>query len=226
MSTASLVTDTDPARHVADGAAGIAVCLCRDAAMLWRAQRLRYDVYCRELGRWSPHADAAKQIIADELDATGRTFIALDGDEVVGTLRVNLSVDGLLGGLESLYGMPHSEHHPHATAICTKFIVTRAHRGGPTAPGLIAAAVRLGRRHGIRESYIDCIPPLLPYYRALGFRETGASFLHCENGPSLAMVLDVARDGDRLCREVRSTRSRPDASHASIRSQGRPGERS
>jgi CRP-like cAMP-binding protein len=180
----------------------IVVLMCRTDEMLERAQRLRYEVYCEELGRKSPYADDARRIIRDDLDAFGNTFIALDGDELLGTLRTNEAALGPLGVLEDLYGMNASVHHPRATAVCTKFVVRKSKRGGATAFKLIAAVVRYGLERGVKECYIDCIPSLLPYYRAMGFIPCGPQFLHRENGPSEPLRLDLEKHGKRLSTEM------------------------
>ena len=182
-------------------APAIDVYLCRTKEMLEGAKRLRYEVYCIELGRQSPYADHDRKIITDELDAFGNTFVAVENGEIIGTMRSNLAVDGPLGILEDLYGMKASGHHPHATGICTKFIVMESKRGSPAALRLIAAVVRYGLNRNVKECYIDCIPALLPYYKAMGFRVSGESFLHRENGPSVPMMLDLAKCGSRLSRE-------------------------
>jgi hypothetical protein len=181
--------------------AEVAVHLCRSLEMIAKAQRLRYQVYCEELGRTSPHADHERRIITDSLDAFAHTFVALEGDEPIATLRGNLAAEGSLGLLEELYGMRNSPRHPAATAICTKFVVTKEKRGGPAALRLIAAMVRFGLRHGVEECYIDSIPALIHYYKALGFKVTGEAFFHRENGPSFPMALDVTRHGSRLSRD-------------------------
>jgi hypothetical protein len=128
-------------------------------------------------------------------------FIAVEAGETIGTLRGNASADSELGALEELYGMRRSPHHPEATSICSKFIVRKSKRGGAAGRKLIAAMVRYGLRNQIKECYIDCIPVLLPYYKALGFKITGSKFFHPENGPSHPMVLDVVKHGDALSRE-------------------------
>jgi CRP-like cAMP-binding protein len=179
----------------------IDVYLCRNSELLESAQRLRYAVYCEELGRKSPYADHERKVITDHLDDFGQTFIALDAGETIGTLRGNRSTDGPLGVLEDIYGMRASPHHPEATGVCTKFIVKKSRRGGPAAIKLISALTRYGLERGVRECYIDCIPGLLPYYKALGFQITGPKFFHRENGPSYPMVLDLARYGPRLSRD-------------------------
>ena len=176
----------------------IEVHLCRNKEMLERAQRLRYHVYCEELGRQSPYADHDRRIISDDLDETGHTFVAVEAGETIGTIRGNATSDGPLGILEELYGMRASPHHPAATAICTKFIITRARRGSLASLKLIAALVRYGTRYPIKQCYIDCIPALLPYYKAIGFTQSGPLFFHRENGPSYPMVIDLERHGKRL----------------------------
>lgn len=180
----------------------IDVYLCRSQAMLESAQRLRYDVYCQELGRNSPYADHDKRVITDHLDETGHVFIAVEARETIGTLRGNVPSEGSVGVLEELYGMRKSPHYPAATAVCTKFIVRKSRRGGPAAMKLIAAMVRYGARRDMKECYIDCVPQLLPYYKALGFRVVGPRFFHRENGPSYPMMVDLVKHGSRLSRDL------------------------
>ena len=182
--------------------ADIEVLLCRTPELLEKAQRLRYEVYCDELGRRSPYADHDRRIITDDLDAFGQTFVALEKGEVIGTVRGNLSALGSLGVLEDQYGMKTSPHHPRDTAIGTKFIVRKSSRGGPAVFKLIAALVRFGAQNGVKECYVDCIPKLLPYYRAMGFVPAGERFLHRENGPSDPLKLDVVKHGARLTGEM------------------------
>jgi len=183
------------------GGHSIDVLMCRNSDMLERAQRLRYEVYCGELGRNSPHADHDRKTIADELDRFGTTFIAVADGETIGTLRGNFSSEGPLGHIEDLYGMRGSHHHPHATAVCTKFIVKKSKRGGPAAVKLISALSGFGMRARVEECYIDCVPALVPYYKAMGFTIVGRKFFHRENGPSYPMKVDFARHGKRLSRE-------------------------
>lgn len=186
---------------VADESA-IDVLLCREEAMLATAMQLRYEVYCVELGRESPFADHDARTISDSLDTFGNTFVAVDRSETIGTLRSNLSREGDLGHLEEIYGMRHSPHHPEATAICTKFIVRKSRRGSMAATRLVSAMVSFGLRNGIKACYIDSIPDLLPYYRALGFTPSGRVFFHRENGPSHPMVLDLTVHGEQLAKET------------------------
>jgi predicted GNAT family N-acyltransferase len=175
--------------------------LCRDKNMLENAKRLRYQVYCQELQRNSPYADHENKTISDDLDRFGHTFVAVEAAEIIGTLRTNFASQGPLGILTELYGMTTSPYHPEATCICTKFIVKRSRRGSAAASRLISALVRFGVQHSMKECFIDCVPTLLHYYKALGFTVAGKTFFHRENGPSVPMRLDVARHGATLSQE-------------------------
>lgn len=180
--------------------AGVEVRLCRNAEMLHQAQRIRYEVYCEELGRSSPFADADKRIIADDLDTFAHVLVALLGDEPVGTMRLNRAGEGPLGPLAELYGMHNSGHHPDFTSVCTKFIVRKAHRYSQASFKLMATAVDFGMRSKVKESFIDCIPQLLPFYMSMGFRQSAPAFLHRENGRSVPLMLDIERYAPRINR--------------------------
>jgi CRP-like cAMP-binding protein len=178
----------------------IEVRLCRNAQMLREAQRLRYEVYCEELGRSSPFADKEKRIIADDLDTFAKVLIAVQGEEIVGTMRLNAAGEGSLGALVELYGMKNSIHHPEATSVCTKFIVKKAHRYSQASFKLMATSVEFGVRNKLKDCFIDCIPQLLPFYMSLGFRQSAPAFLHRENGRSIPLVLDIERYAPRITR--------------------------
>ncbi|MEC9367249.1 MAG: GNAT family N-acetyltransferase [Pseudomonadota bacterium] len=179
----------------------VEVHLCRNKEMVEQAARLRYAIYCEELGRSSPYADHERKTISDGLDSFGHTFIATENDEIIGTIRGNWAAEGDLGVLKDLYGMTPSRHYPERSGICTKYMVKKERRRGPAALSLVAALTRYGLRRGASECYIDCVPPLLPYYRAMGFVPSGEAFFHYENGTSLPLRLDLERHGRKLSRE-------------------------
>lgn len=178
----------------------VEVRLCRNAEMLREAQRIRYEVYCDELGRTSPFADPEQRIIADDLDTFAHVLIALQGDEPVGTMRLNRAKEGSLGSLVELYGMQKSLHHPEATSVCTKFIVRKAHRYSQASFKLMATSVDIGIRSKVKDCFIDCIPQLLPFYMSMGFRQSAPAFLHRENGRSIPLMLDLERYAPRINR--------------------------
>jgi predicted GNAT family N-acyltransferase len=188
--------DEEPARE----ANTAEIVLCQTPELLHSAQQIRYQIYCGELGRTSPFADAEKGIIADELDEAGHVLLALDNGVPVATLRMNMRRDGSLGLLEDLYGMAQSPHHPEGTAICTKFIVKKSHRLGQFCFRLMSTAVEMAQRYDIKHCYIDCIPELRPFYATLGFAQSGPAFLHRENGRSYPLMLDIDRYARRIAR--------------------------
>jgi len=174
--------------------------LCRNLQMLRDAQRIRYEVYCEELGRTSPFADHEQRLIADDLDTFAHVLLAVEGETAVGTMRLNRAKEGPLGAIEQIYGMPTSPHHPGSTGVCTKFIVKKSHRYGQASFGLMSTSLQMGLQHEIKSCYIDCIPQLLPFYMSLGFRQSAGAFLHRENGRSIPLALDMDRYAPRITR--------------------------
>lgn len=189
-------------RELDEQDANVEVLLCRDEQMLREAQKLRYKVYCTELQRKSPFADHEQGIISDPLDEFGHCFIAVKGGKTVGTLRANRPVEGSIGSLEQIYGMHHSEHHPAATSVTTKFVVAREMRRSPVAMQLVSHASQYGLKYGVIESFIDCVPRLVHYYRAMGFTPAEKPFLHPENGPSIPMRINLEKNAKRLVGQV------------------------
>jgi CRP/FNR family cyclic AMP-dependent transcriptional regulator len=176
------------------------VILCRQPEQLFEAQRIRYQIYCEELGRTSPYADPVKRIIADDLDRTGHVLLALQNGVPIATMRMNMSRNGGLGILEDLYGMLELKTHPESTGICTKFIVKQQYRFSQVAFRLMATAIEMAQRYKIKDCFMDCIPQLAPFFISLGFAQSAPAFLHYENGRSYPMRLDVDRYAKRIFR--------------------------
>ena len=162
------LTYIDPSFHPSESKTKIII--CQDNTTLLAAQKLRYEVYCKELNRQSPFANHYSGVISDNLDSFGSTFLAIQEDEAIGTLRINSSSEGDLGTFAHLYGVINSPLYPQETAICTKFIVKKSRRGTMTATRLISAVAGFSCHSGWNELYIDCIEALRLFYERLGFR--------------------------------------------------------
>lgn len=183
-----------------DGTMVPEIVLCRRPDQLLEAQRIRYRVYCEELGRTSPYADPIKKVIADDLDEAGHVLLATENGIPVGTMRLNMSRDGGLGILEDLYCMKQCANHPQSTGIVTKFIVNSQHRFGQSAFTLMATAAEMAQRYNIKDCFMDCVPQLKPFFTAIGFAQAGPAFLHYENGRSYPLRLDIDRYLKRVLR--------------------------
>lgn len=176
----------------APSAERIEIALCRTEAMLLEAKKLRYDVYCRELGRRSPNADHDSRTLSDHLDRSGHTFIARVGDATVGTVRVNFAWEGSLGDYAQLYDGDAWRRFEGRAAICTKLAVGSSGRSSEALLHLLAAALQYVIRNDAAACFIDSIPRFTPLYARLGFVPTGEPFMHHENGLSDRLVLELA----------------------------------
>ncbi|MBY4894043.1 cyclic nucleotide-binding domain-containing protein [Rhodobacteraceae bacterium N5(2021)] len=199
-----LLADSDPGKR-----SDFEIIRCSTLDQLRAAQRLRYDVYCVELGRSSPFADADEGILVDDLDEHGTSFIALETGLVIGTARVNLGRDGALGVLPDLYGIEASPFELENSAIITKYAVRDSHRGGFTYLRLFSAIGTYVHASRVDAIFIDCVPKLARFYGSVGFERTGDDFIHYENGLSVPMVLDLNAFFERMPLEERLRRNRP-----------------
>ncbi|GAB5448910.1 cyclic nucleotide-binding domain-containing protein [Gymnodinialimonas sp.] len=181
---------------------------CSTLDQLRAAQRLRYDVYCIELGRSSPYSDAEEGILVDDLDQHGASFIAVEAGQVIGTARVNLGRDGALGVLPDLYGIATSRFALEDSAIITKYAIRDSHRGGFTYLRLFSAIGTYVKAAGVGAIFIDCVPKLARFYTSVGFERSAEDFVHYENGVSVPMVLDLNAYFERMPLEERLRRGR------------------
>ncbi|HLD43831.1 MAG TPA: GNAT family N-acetyltransferase, partial [bacterium] len=156
---------------------------------------LRYQVYVEDLCLMPEFADHQQKTLAEPIDAHAKLFFAEAGGEIVGTMRINLGLDGPLEH-ESLYDLhKFVPYFPTCVAMCTKFAVARKKRGSEVARRLIQDAYVYLRERGILFVFIDCWPHLLNLYEHLGFRRYRSNIRHPEAGYMTPMVFvfdDVA----------------------------------
>ena len=154
-----------------------------------RAFRLRYDVYVQEMGRKQQFADPVARTIYEPFDDRGRILVAVDGVEVVGTVRINFRRDGPLE-CEDLYEVERfAPYYPDSVTMTTKLIVRRDFRHVSAAGRLALAAFELARSSGSRIDVIDCNPHLLRLYQTLGYRIYKRNIDHPDYGSVIPMVL-------------------------------------
>jgi CRP-like cAMP-binding protein/predicted GNAT family N-acyltransferase len=166
------------------------------------AFRLRYDVYVSEMGRRQPYADPVALTICEPSDDKGHIFVATDGDEVVGTVRINFRRDGPLE-CEDLYELKRfMPYYPDYVSMTTKLIVRRDFRHTGVAGRLAMAAFELGRSNGVRIDVIDCNPHLLRLYQSIGYRMYRHNIEHPDYGSVIPMVL--LADDIAYLKEIRS----------------------
>ncbi len=154
--------------------------------------RFRYTVYVEELQYPQPFAEHANRRIQDPLDDKCGTLIALNGnDGIVGTVRINLAAECMLGQYEELFDL-HSfgTTHRATVAVCTRLMVAQAYRRSRIAVDLCRAIYRYGRDHGIETCFADCYNATLPFFLHLGFRLHRASV----NDPQYGLVNVIRLD--------------------------------
>jgi predicted GNAT family N-acyltransferase len=163
--------------------------------------QFRYQVYVEEMGRLQKHADHASKRIKEPLDETGHLLVAYDKSNVVGTARFNVGVDENFGVYEELYKLRQfGPFYPTSVSITTKLMVAPGYRRSTLPLQLAVQCFKGGLELGTRFDVIDCNPPLVDFFRRLGYRQVFPSIEHPEYGNVVPMVLALY-DSDhlRLC---------------------------
>jgi len=150
-----------------------AISLATTAAEREAVYRFRYQVYVREMGRREPNACHATGRLTDDLDRAATVLRAIDAPSgsLLGTLRTNFLRNADVGHYESLYRLDQlSAADRQCSSVTTRLMVAAAHRGGPIGLHLAIAVYGIGLEHDIDYDYIDCNPPLVPFFTRLGYR--------------------------------------------------------
>lgn len=162
--------------------------------------RLRYATYVEEMHVYTRQADHAHHWFQDSEDAAAHLMYAQVGDEVVGTLRVQLEAEGALPeptasrfALERFRPLVSPEH----ICVVGRFMVRRDMRGTAVPYRLIQESIRFQLSRGQELAFCDCQPHLLNLYMSLGFRPYLSPYDHPEFGVMVPLVL-VLRDREHL----------------------------
>jgi len=155
--------------------------------------RFRYRVYVEEMRRAPHDADHERRVLTDALDPTGRLFAAFEGDEVVGTVRLNSAAESDLEYYEGMYQMTGLAGADLAnSAMGTALMVAPRYRGTSLALRLVRMLVREMASRGLRFLFVDCNAHLVSYYQRLGGRIHRPRVEHPDYGEVTVLYLDLA----------------------------------
>ncbi len=138
--------------------------------------RLRYDVYVEELGDREAHSHNR---LTDKLDNQARLLMAIEGDELIGTLRINWGGDGSFA--EKFYQYYDLSRFSKAVTdeqmiVFDRFVVKPTYRGTQAPFQLLAAISIFSLENGVQLAFCDCKPHLLNLYHRLGFRKYTSAY--------------------------------------------------
>jgi CRP-like cAMP-binding protein/predicted GNAT family N-acyltransferase len=172
------------------------------AAEREQVYRLRYDIYIDEMHYPYANADHAGRRLADALDATARLLLAREGDQALGTMRIQFGADAPFDvGSVSTYGLDRLRGlvAPAQLAILTRFMIRPEHRAGPLARSMFLRFAELLVKERIEVAFLDCLPHLVNFYTGLGFRPSGPAVNDAISGVLVPMAL-LLGDHDHLQR--------------------------
>lgn len=161
--------------------------------------RLRYQVYVEDVG--SSHKHSNKQI-TDASDNTGRLLIAQDGEETVGSLRINWGGDAPLDpGFEAIYQLSRfsSVVTDDQIVVFDRFVVKEQYRGTHVPFQLLAAITMFSLGKRVQLAFCDCQPHLLNLYLGLGFRTYAPTYNYGPLGIVVPLIF-VCEDLEHLQR--------------------------
>ncbi len=163
-------------------------------------QRLRYDVYVEELGRYRSAADHAGRRLAEPEDERSWVFYARDGDEVVGASRLTWGAHGLSDRQVAQYQLTPFVDELGSTMLAVGERATvRPHlRGTTLLEDMLQPAEQLMIDHGVRLVFGCCEPHLLNLYLAMGQRPYADRNINSPEAGYLIPLVAFVPDGEPL----------------------------
>lgn len=135
--------------------------------------RLRYEVYVEEMQVFNDVADHSRRMLYGENDTDAWLMYAKLGDELIGSLRLNLGKYGCFSDeLEDTYDLQRfrSAIADEQLLVLTRFMVRKAYRGSQLSFRMIEEVAEICKREKIEVAVCDCQPHLIRYYQRMGFR--------------------------------------------------------
>lgn len=135
--------------------------------------RLRYEVYVEEMHVFNDIADHERRMLYGDNDNNAWLMYAKIGDELIGSLRLNLGKSGRFSDeLEETYDLQRFRKviDDDQLLVLTRFMVRKAYRGSQLSYRMIEEVAEICKREAIEVAVCDCQPHLVRYYQRMGFR--------------------------------------------------------
>jgi GNAT superfamily N-acetyltransferase len=152
----------------------------------------RYSIIVEELGVDLPVADHTRKLVVDIEDQTSYIFAAYRDGRIIGTIRSNILLEGLVEPHCTLLNLLSKEADSlDVVSVTGRLLVSPSLRGGPLAIRLCQACYGYGIEKGIQRDYILVKSNLLRLYQRLGYRSIIDSVVHPEIGSVVGLMLDL-----------------------------------
>lgn len=156
------------------------------------AYRFRYEIYVAHMGRRQVYADHVRRTIVEPLDETGRTFVAIRGGDVVGTIRSNRADEPALDYYRALYRLDRFAFADLSRIqITTKLMVRPDLARSGLSMRMIQFYAADSVENGVSVDFLDCNRPLIPMFERMGYVSYCGWRVHKEYGPVRPMFLPV-----------------------------------
>jgi hypothetical protein len=153
-------------------------------------QRLRYEVYVEELGRYGDVADGVGGLLAEPEDDTGWVFYGRDGDEIVAATRMTWGGDGFSDRQVEQYQLAPflDEIPPELVGVGERNSVLPAYRGTGVFNELMAHTYPFVEATDLRLMFGCCEPHLLSLFLGMGQRPYATNNI---NSPSAGYLIPL-----------------------------------
>jgi hypothetical protein len=179
---------------------GLAIAQIRPGDDQTKLAEFRYRVYVEEQGNRPPYADRERRQLRDSLDDVSTSHVILNGDEVVGSLRVTFLEDVPDVGpfIQKLsMGPAIRRFGVGALVLTSRFIIDPSVRHGTVALRMMRSGYEQAMARSVRLNFGDCSPNLLPFYEHMGYRNYASAFNDPAYGFKLPMVM-LLRDHEQF----------------------------
>ena len=163
-------------------------------------QRLRYQVYVEELGRYRDLADDLSGRLAEPEDDHSWLFYCRDGDQVVAATRMTWGGDGFSVRQVEQYQLASflEEIPPELMAVGERNSVLPAYRGTGVFEELMLHTYPLVDTHGLRLVFGCCEPHLLSLFLGMGQRPYADQNINSASAGYLIPLVSFIPDVDAL----------------------------